>query len=87
MAKRRYAFSVVVEGVLECDPEVVDRVDDEWRKTFYHLMTEEQVVEMLAFNLVQERALSSLDGWGDCENSQAQVQSVDFMDWDVKRLP
>lgn len=87
MAKRAYKFSVVVEGVLECDDDVVTRVNDEWRRQFYQLHTDAEVVEMLVFNLVQERNLSSLDGWGDCKNDQARIKELDFLDWDVKRAP
>ena len=51
MSKRRYHVEVTVTAVLEVDDEVIERVDDEWRGSFYPLHTPEDVVEHLSYNM------------------------------------
>lgn len=64
----RRKFKVTVTATFEIDVSraVLDSVADEsWQNTFYRLPTAGDVVEHLAFNLVQGRAVSELDGFAD----------------------
>jgi hypothetical protein len=88
MSKRRYAVSVTLECELECDDEVITRVHEHsWRSQFYTFHSDEEAVEMLVSNLIKQRGLPSLDGWGDCSDAQARLRSQELVDWEVRRLP
>lgn len=83
--KRRYNVQVTVVATLTVDDSVFKEVlNDDWRKQFYPFTTREEVVEHLAFNLLQERPLSSLDGFARLEDDKVTVTEVDWMDWEVE---
>jgi len=83
--KRKYKVSVMLECELTVDEAVLKEVlTPQWRSAFYQLMTREQVVEHLVYNLVQGRPLQSLDGFGHLRTYQAGLEKVDWLDWDVK---
>lgn len=86
MSKKRYHVEVAVTAVLEVDDEVIERVDDEWRGSFYNLCTPEEVVEHLSYNLLRGADLTSLDGWADAKDGQAQMKEVEYVDWIVVPL-
>jgi len=82
MAKRKFNLSWTVECEIELDDEVIDQVDDEWRKHLYPLETPEQIAEHIAYNLVMNQwGLSMLDGWANLEDSQARVTHLDTFWW------
>lgn len=77
----RVELNVVVELFL--DDQVIDTVDDDWRKTFYLLRTPEQIAEHIAYNLViNKSSLSQLDGWADQPNDNAQVKP--YLGWETE---
>lgn len=72
MSKRKYFIELTCE--VEIDDEVIAAVDDDWRKHFYKLETDEEVVEHVAFNLLVNGArLSQLDGWADKDDDMATL--------------
>lgn len=69
-------FKVEVRGdiILQLDKAVIAAVDDDWRHSLYDLKTTEEIIEHLAYNLfVNNRMLSSLDGWADQPHTNAKV--------------
>ncbi len=71
---KKFLVSWTVECEIEVDDEVIDRVDDDWRKHLYDLKTPLEIAEHLACNLVMNNArLSQLDGWADMKDSQARL--------------
>jgi hypothetical protein len=77
MSKR--TFEVALYVTVEIDDAVFASVlTDEWRGHHYALHTPEDVAEHLAFNLVNGRALSSLDGFADLEDDAASVVETSF---------
>lgn len=74
MAKRKFYVTFTAE--IDIDDKLLKSIDDEWRGTFYQLTSDEMVAEHLAFNLVQGRALKSLDGFAD--QPEKAVKLVEF---------
>jgi hypothetical protein len=50
-----------------------DVLTEEWRSSFYPLHTPADVAEHLAFNLIQGRSLSSLDGFADQDSLRVHL--------------
>ena len=72
---------------IEVDQRVFDAVlTDEWRAQYYRFHTPEEVGAHLAYNLIQGRTLSSLDGFADLPDDLARVIAVAEIDeGDVQR--
>ena len=74
MATKKFSVTWTVECEIELDEEVVNRVDDEWRKHLYDLHGAAEIAEHIAYNIVINHwPLSGLDGWADMEDSKARV--------------
>jgi len=79
-------FDCQIEVVLRVEPSLLDRaLTPEWQDSFYTFEDREAVAAHLAYNLVQGRSLSSLDGWADCEDSAATVEILDATAWDCAK--
>ena len=84
---RKFFVSWVVECELELDENVINVVDDDWRKYLYNLNTAEEIAEHLAYNFVMNRTrLSMLDGWANMKDTQAETVSLDTYDWQSKEI-
>lgn len=61
---RRFVVEFAV--TIDVSQTVIDAVlTDEWRNTFYNLHLPEQVAEHLAYNLMRDIKITSLDGFAD----------------------
>ena len=81
MGKRYFNLRFFGEATIELDDQVIDVVDDEWRKDLYNLKTPEDIAEMVGRCMVWNRAdLSDLDGWADQPDSNARVI---YRDWET----
>jgi len=74
--RRRFLVGLLVE--IEIDEQLLAGVlTDEWRDRFYQLWTAEDVAGHLAYNLAQDRRLSSLDGFADQDEDRARVLHIE----------
>lgn len=73
MGKRVFEFRFYTEGKVELDDQVIDAVDDNFRKHIYDLETVEDVVEMIVRNMIKGADLSQLDGWANQPNKNAKI--------------
>ena len=81
LARRRRRFLVTLEIEVGLDDALVkDVLTDEWASRFYSLRTAEDVAGHLAFNLIQGRKLSSLDGFADQPENRAEIGDVEVVD-------
>ena len=73
MPNKPESFSVTfqVTARITINKEVFKQVDEEWKKTFYNLETIEDIVEMIAYNLLEGRSLSNLDGFANLPDNYA----------------
>ena len=76
VSKKRFEVEIISVCVIDIDCDVLDTVDDEWRKTFYGLSTEKAVAEHIASNLLRGARLSLLDGFADQPDSHAKLDNV-----------
>jgi|GEM_PF-5798726 len=84
---RKFIVQWTTECVIELEDEVIDRVDDEWRRFLYDLNTPEEIAEHIAFNIIVNNAgLSRLDGWADLPDRMARVTEVDRYWWDSNEV-
>lgn len=84
---RRFAVSCEVTCEIELSQSLLDAVlTDEWRARFYKLLFPVDVAQHLAFNLLQGRSLTSLDGFADRGPGEAQVRGTDFDHFNVKYI-
>lgn len=85
---RRRRFLVQIGVEIEVDERLLASVlTDEWRQNFYCLTTPGDVAGHLAYNLIQDRRLSSLDGFADQPEGAARILDIDFDDSDTQELP
>jgi hypothetical protein len=78
MSKREFMVEIRGDIIIRLDQAVIDAVDDEWRSEFYGLWTTDDVVEHIAYNLFVNRIpLSSMDGWADQPNTNAELDMHD----------
>ena len=83
---RRY-FIIIIRGaaVLELDQQVIDAVDDEWRKYLYDLHSPEEIAEMVGRCMMTlGTGLSNLDGWADQPDENARL--LDGPEWEAERV-
>ena len=102
MAKYQIEATVLIEVDIN-DPTVITRCvenwNDEgqpvpygqglrgWRDVLYNLTDEDEVLEMLAYNLaIRDRYLTQLDGWADMTNEAADARIVDIDWWKPIRI-
>ncbi len=85
----RRRFSVRIDVEIEIDERLLASVLTEaWRAVFYRLLTAEDVASHLAYNLVQDRKLTSLDGFADQPEDAARILDIDVVDDDdVEEIP
>ena len=84
---RKFIVQWTTECVIELEDEVIDRVDDEWRRFLYDLNTPEEIAEHIAFNIIVNNAgLSRLDGWADLPDRMARVTEEDRYWWDSNEI-
>ena len=66
---------------IELDEQVIDVVDDEWRRYLYQLDTPEEIAAHVGYNLAVNRIpLSMMDGWADQPDKNARIVDID---WEV----
>lgn len=67
-------------GKIEINREVIEAIDDEWRKSFYgDLITPQDIAEHIAFNIiVNEANLSRLDGFANFPDEYAHIIGYEF---------
>lgn len=82
---RKFEVTYTIYSTLTLDDEVIDVVDDEWRKQLYNLHTPEEIAEHVGRNLIFGRELSSLDGWANQPNSNADIY-IDNEDIEAKEI-
>lgn len=70
---RKFEIECTVWATLELEDEVIDCVDDEWRKDLYNLQTPEEIAQMIGRNMIRGAELSDLDGWANQPNSNAKL--------------
>lgn len=80
MGKRKFYVEFDVDGIIEIDDAVIDVVDDEWRSYLYNLYTPEEIALHVAYGLLNNWKLSSLDGWADQPDENARIFDVDWME-------
>ena len=66
-----FAVTFQVTARIAINKEVFNQVNEDWKKTFYHLETIEDIVEMIAYNLLEGRSLSNLDGFANLPDNYA----------------
>lgn len=80
-------YGTVQEIDIEIHEDVFKQVDDEWRNTFYQLMTDIEVVKHIAHNMVNNNlTLSRMDGFANLPDHYAKVTYFEEMkdyDYDV----
>ena len=69
----------LVDVKIKINKVVIAQVDDEWKKTFYDLDLSEEIVEHVAYNLLQGRRLSQMDGFADLPDELAVLEDVDYI--------
>ncbi len=80
-------FFVTLRVRVAIDQRLFDDVlTEEWRESFYSLLSEEAVASHLAYNLVKDRRLSSLDGFADQPEDRARVEEVFFEEGDAEEV-
>ena len=80
MSAKTRTFYVTFVAKIEVSKSLIKAASSkEWRNKFYDLRSGEQVAEHLAFNLVQGRLLSQLDGFADqpCESAMLREFRAD----------
>ncbi len=82
MAKRKFEVTFTGTAIIEIDDVVIDAVDDEWRKTFYPLNSDDKIAGHIAYNLViNDSYIDRLDGWADQSRDDAKI--LEEPDWDI----
>lgn len=69
----------LVDVKIKINQAVIAQVDDEWKKMFYDLDSSEEIVEHVAYNLLQGRRLSQMDGFADLPDELAVLEDVDYI--------
>jgi hypothetical protein len=76
---RKFRMTIETDVEIELADEVINVVDDEWRKQLYDLHSAEEIAEHIGINLVVNQAkLSQLDGWADQPDSNAKISRPDW---------
>lgn len=89
MSKSRFEVTLEVGVVVEVEDDVIAGVlNEDWRKTFYqHIKKPEDVASHIAYNFVRHgTSLSNLDGFGDCEDSDARCSNEHWAIDSVRKL-
>lgn len=83
--KRVFEVIATIYASIEIDDVVFAQVTDEWQKRFYKLRTRQEIAEHLAFNLLQDRSFTSLDGFADLPKDAARVPP-ESVHWEVEAI-
>jgi len=85
---RKRQFWVRMDVLIELDERLLsDVLTEEWRNQFYPLASAETIASHLAFNLIQDRPLGSLDGFADQDPERVELLTIDVDDEDVQEIP
>jgi len=60
-----------VTARISINKEVFKQVDEDWKKTFYNLENINDIVEMIAYNMLNGISLSNLDGFANLPTNYA----------------
>jgi len=60
-----FVVTFTVTARISINKEVFKQVDEDWKKTFYNLENVNDIVEMIAYNMLEGRPLSSMDGFAN----------------------
>lgn len=83
--KRRFQVEMTFE--IEVDDALLKSVDTaEWRDTFYHLTTAEEIAAHIAYNLIRGNGLTSLEGFADQPVSAAVITSAGAIDVSAQEI-
>lgn len=75
-----FDVTFTVKARIKINQEVFNQVDEDFKKQFYDLDTDSDIVEMIAYNLIQGRQLSQLDGFANLpDKSAVWVQHPDYV--------
>ena len=75
--KRTFKVTLGIEATLVLDEDVINHVDDDFRKHLYPLNTPEEIAEHIARNMVLNGCeLIQLDGWADLSNDLAKCKVI-----------
>ena len=66
-----FAVTFQVTARISINKEVFKQVDEDWKKTFYNLENVNDIVEMIAYNMLNGISLSSLDGFANLPTNYA----------------
>lgn len=80
----KFSVTCEVTADIEIDKVVLYQVDDGWKSCFYDIESDEDVIKMIAYNLIQGRKLSQLDGFANLSDDLAKIKNVDYEIVDVK---
>ncbi len=84
--KKRFAITIDISGELEIDEEVLNGIDDNWRKQMFDFKTTRDVVSYIASAMILDgSSLSQVDGFADRKDTDASVKWV-ISGVDVKNL-
>jgi hypothetical protein len=61
-----------VNARIAINKKVFEQVDEDFKKSFYDLDMDSDIVEMVAYNLLQGRKISELDGFANLPSSYAK---------------
>ena len=82
---KRFLVELYTIVCIELHDDVLNAVNDDWRKNFYNLTDSKQIAEHIAYNMViNDAKLSQLDGWADQPNDNAEI--LLSPKWDVNVL-
>lgn len=73
-----------VKARIKINREVFNQADEDWKKQFYDIDTDSDIVEMIAYNLLQGRKLSRLDGFANLSDKLAVW--VQYPDYEVESV-
>lgn len=78
-------MTIETDVEIELADEVINVVDDEWRKQLYDLHGAEEIAVHIGYNMVINNAkLSELDGWADQLDKNAKITLRP--DWSVSYI-
>jgi hypothetical protein len=79
MTIKTFKGQVTIDFWVEINERVLDVTKDEnWKKVFYDLEDEKEVVKMIVMQLLSGGSLDELDGWVGMHNSDAKITDEDW---------
>lgn len=77
MGTHKIRLNMSVIAVLDIDDNVINVVDEEWKKTFYDFEDTTEIILHIATNLLAGNSLSGMDGWADQPDTNAYLNILD----------